>query len=94
MKINLLWIARAVAIALVMLGAVQVQDPESLGVSTVAIRWLGIISIGLGLLQTFLPRAQGPTKDPEELADRVWNLPLTDRDKVRDILTERGIHDA
>ena len=72
--INLRVVAIAVAVALGMLGAVQLAEPASLGISTVAARWLGIIATGLGILAGFLPRVTGPTTDPKVLAERVWNL--------------------
>ena len=72
--INLRVVAIAVAVALGMLGAVQLAEPASLGISTVAARWLGIIATGLGILAGFLPRVTGPTTDPKALAERVWNL--------------------
>jgi hypothetical protein len=83
-------ISIAVAVALAMLAAVQLASPESLGISPVAARWLGIVATGLGLAQTFLPRAQGPTKDPETLADRVWALPLAERELVASDLAARA----
>lgn len=69
-------------VAIGMIGAVQVAGPESLGISPVAIRWLGIIVAGLGILQGFLPRAQGPTTDPSELTDRVSSLPASDQREI------------
>lgn len=92
--INLRIVSIAVAVALAMLAAVQLADPESLGISPVAGRWLGIVGVGLGLLQGFLPRVQGPTKDPETLADRVWNLPPDQRDLVARDLTQRAEREA
>jgi hypothetical protein len=88
--INLRVLSIAVAVALGMLGAVQLAAPESLGISPVAARWLGIVAAGLGILQGFLPRVQGPTTDPEALADRVWNLPTTERQLVADDLATRA----
>lgn len=87
--INLRVIAVGVAVALGMLGAVQLADPVSLGVSPVAVRWLGIIATGLGILSTFLPKVQGSTTDPEILAERVWNLSDDDRERVTRELEQR-----
>lgn len=88
--INLRVLSIAVAVALGMLGAVQIAAPESLGISPVAARWLGIVAAGLGILQGFLPRIQGPTTDPETLADRVWALPPRDRQSVARDLAARA----
>lgn len=88
--INLRILSIVVAVALGMLGAVQLASPESLGISTVAARWLGIVATGLGILAGFLPRVQGPTTDPETLADRVWSLPPDDRRQVARELADRA----
>lgn len=93
MALNLRVLSIAVAVALGMLGAVQLASPESLGISPVAARWLGILGTGLGVLATFLPRVQGPTTDPETLADRVWALPPVDRKLVADDLAQRAERD-
>lgn len=86
--INLRALSIAVAVALGMLLLVQAADPLSLGITPIAARWLGIIAGGLGILQGFLPRLQGPSTDPETLADRVWALPLAEREIVaRDLAT-------
>jgi hypothetical protein len=89
MTLNLRVLSVAVMVASGMLGAVLIATPADLGISTVAARWLGIIAVGLGLLQGVLPRVQGPTTDPETLADRVWNLPPEDREHVAAILSQR-----
>lgn len=88
--INLRVVSIAVAVSLGMLGAVQLAAPESLGISPIAARWLGIVATGLGVLATFLPRVQGPTTDPEQLADRVWSLPPEDRQIAATILADRA----
>jgi hypothetical protein len=87
---NLRVISIAVSVALGMLGAVQLASPESLGISPIAARWLGIVATGLGILAGFLPRVQGPTTDPEALADRVWALPLAEREVVAADLASRA----
>lgn len=88
--VNLRTVSIAVAVALAMLAAVQLANPESLGISPVVARWLGIVGVGLGLLQGFLPRVQGPTTDPETLTERVWNLPPTERQMVGTELARRA----
>lgn len=88
--INLRVLSIAVAVVLGMLGAVQLASPESLGISPVAARWLGIVGTGLGILAGFLPRVTGPTVDPETLADRVWSLPKEQRELVALTLSERS----
>ena len=92
MKLNLRVLSVAVAVSIGMLGAVLLANPAELGISPVAARWLGIISVGLGILQGFLPRVQGPTTDPEALADRIWDMPAEDREEIARILTERTEH--
>lgn len=91
---NLRALSIAVAVALGMLGAVQLASPESLGISPVTARWLGIVATGLGILAGFLPRVQGPSTDPEMLADRVWDLPPDQRDLVARDLTQRAEREA
>jgi hypothetical protein len=90
MKLNLRVLSIAVAVCIGMLGAVFLATPADLGISPVAARWLGIISVGLGILQGFLPRVQGPTTDPNELADRVWSLPDGKMEEVARILSSRA----
>jgi hypothetical protein len=72
-----------------MLGAVLLANPADLGISPVASRWLGIIAVGLGILQGFLPRMQGPTTDPEALANRIDGMMPADRNALRAILELR-----
>jgi len=81
--------AITVMVATGMIGAVQVAGPESLGISAVAIRWLGIIAAGLAILQGFLPRVTGPTTDPHALADRIDGMPAEDRMTLRTLLELR-----
>lgn len=92
MKLNLRVLSVAVMIASGMLGAVLLASPADLGISPVAARWLGIIAVGLGILQGVLPRVQGPTTDPEVLADRVWDLSTEDREMVAHLLAQRAEH--
>jgi hypothetical protein len=84
-KLNLRVLAVAVAVALGMLGAIQLANPVELGISAVTARWLGIVATGLGILATFLPRVTGPTTDPVALADRIMGL---DRENRLKVLTE------
>jgi hypothetical protein len=87
--INLRVLSIAVAVALGMLGAVQLASPESLGISPIAARWLGIIGTGLGILAGFLPRVQGPSTDPHAMADRIDSMPADDRATLRTLLEMR-----
>ena len=84
-------IAIGVAVALVILGAIQVADPSSLGINPIVARWLGILAAGLGTLAGFLPSVQGRGKDPSYLTDRVWELEPEDRARVARDLTERAL---
>jgi hypothetical protein len=90
MNINLRVVSIAVAVCIGMLGAVLLANPSDLGISPVAARWLGIIAVGLGILQGFLPKLQGPTTDPGVLADRVWSLPPEDRRALTEDLERRS----
>ena len=92
MKLNLRVLSIAVMVASGMIGAVILASPAELGLSPVASRWLGIVGVGLALLQGVLPRVQGPTTDPETLADRVWDLPEEDREQVAHLLAQRAEH--
>jgi hypothetical protein len=85
------YLSIAVAIALGMLGAVQLAAPETLGISPVAARWLGIVATGLGILQGFLPNVRGRSTDPEFLADRVWELTPAERQQLTAELEHRAI---
>jgi hypothetical protein len=89
-SINLRVLSIACAVALGMLGAILLANPADLGISPIAARWLGIIAVGLGILQGFLPKVQGATNDPETLADRVWALPLAERETVATDLAARA----
>ncbi len=93
MTINLRIVSIAVMVATGMIGAVQMAGPESLGISSVAIRWLGILAAGLGILQGVLPRVQGPTTDPQTLTDRIRALPEHDRKLVEQNLADDAIQD-
>lgn len=88
------YLSIAVSVVLAMLAAVQLASPESLGISAVMARWLGILATGLGILASFLPRVQGPSTDPDALADRVWNLPAADREQVANELAHRAERQA
>jgi len=90
--INLRVVSISVAVCLAMLGAVQLAVPESLGITPIAARWLGILATGLGILQGFLPRVQGPTTDPETLIERIWSLPTDDRELIARRLADRATH--
>lgn len=89
--INLRVLSVAVAVALGMLAAVQLASPESLGISTVAARWLGILAAGLGILQGFLPKVQGPTTDPAVLAERIVKLSPAERAALIEEVEHRSL---
>lgn len=91
--IRLRVLAIAVAVCLAMLAGVQLADPESLGISPVTARWLGIVATGLGILQGFLPKVQSTTTDPGVLADRVWSLPPHERQLVAQELADRAVRE-
>lgn len=89
--INLRVLSIAVAVTLGMLGAVQLASPESLGILPIVARWLGIVATGLGILAGFLPRVQGPSTDPDVIADRVLALNPAERAALIDELEHRAI---
>lgn len=86
-------LAVGVAIALAMLGAIQLANAETLGIPPRISAWLGIVSVGLGILAGFLPNVRGTGRDPEALADRVWELPVHDRQLVARDLADRAAHE-
>lgn len=92
--INLRVLSIAVAVCLGMLAAVQLATPEALGISPVAARWLGIVAAGLGILQGFLPRIQGPSTDPLVLADRVMGLDHVERSILISEVERRAVGEA
>lgn len=85
-------LAIGVTVLLGCLGAVQLASPDVLGITPRVSAWLGIVSVGLGLLASFLPNVRGTS--PETLADRVWNLPTDERQAVADDLATRAVHEA
>lgn len=87
-------LAVGVAVALAVVGAIQLGNPDVLGITPRISAWLGILAVGLGILAGFLPRVQGPTTDPETLADRVWSLPPRDRQMVARELAARAEHEG
>lgn len=72
-------LAIAVAVTLAVIGAIQLANPETLGITPRISAWLGILAVGLGILAGFLPNVRATTKNPEILADRVWELSEHDR---------------
>jgi hypothetical protein len=72
-------LAIAVAAALGMIGAVQLGNAQTLGITAQMTAWLGVVSAGLGILAGFLPTIQGRSRDPEFLADRIDDLSASDR---------------
>ncbi len=60
-------LAIAVAVALAVLGALQLANPTVLGITPEFKAWAGILATGLGALAAFLPKVQGgdsPGSDP------------------------------
>lgn len=84
------YIAVAVAVVLAMIGAIQLANAETLGITPRMSAWLGILAVGLGILAGFLPSVQGRARDPEFLADRVWELKPADRRMVASDLADRA----
>ena len=72
--------AIAIAVALVVIGAIQSVGPEQLGIPEVAFRWLGILSAALAAVQSFLPNVAS-VPDPDHLLNRVSEL--SGAEKVR-----------
>lgn len=83
-------LAIAVAVVSAGLGVLQVADPAAFGLTPIVSRWLGVALAMLAVLAGFLPRVQGPTKDPETLAERVWDLPPAERQMVAATLADRA----
>ena len=52
-----------VAVAIGVIGAIQVADPVKLGLSVQAVEWLKIITVGLGILAGVLPSIRTPPND-------------------------------
>lgn len=55
-----------VAVLLAVLGAIQVADPVSLGLTSRVAAWLGVASAGLGVLASFLPSVRRRPEPPAE----------------------------
>lgn len=51
------------AIAIGIIGAIQMADAEKLGISDALVEWLKIVVVGLGILQGFLPSVRKPPSD-------------------------------
>lgn len=49
------YMAIGIAVTLGVLGAIQIGDPATLGLTPREVAWLGIVATGLGILQSFLP---------------------------------------
>lgn len=80
-------LAIVVAVAIGVLGAIQIADTHLLGLSDRIVAWLAIGATGLGILQGFLPPVQKGAEQPEDLAERVMALSETDR-KVLQLLVD------
>lgn len=72
-------LAIAVAVALLVIGAIVAGDHELLGVSPRMVAWLAIVAIGLGGLQSFLPDVTGKAAKPEHIANRIMELSKPER---------------
>jgi hypothetical protein len=84
------YLAYAVAILLAGIAVVQAADPADFGLTPVMVRWLGVITAMLGVAAGFLPSVRGMSKDPEFLANRVWELPPQERHLVASDLADRA----
>lgn len=87
-------LAVAVAIVLAMIGAVQLADASVLGLTPRLTAWLGIVSVGLGILAGFLPNVRGRATDPAFLADRISDLPPHERKALASTMADRAAKDA
>jgi hypothetical protein len=87
-------VAIAVAVVLAMIGAIQLANAETLGIGPRVSAWLGIVSVGLGILAGFLPSVQGRSRDPSFLADRISELPVHERQVLASTLADRAEQDA
>jgi len=83
------YLAVAVAVTLAVIGAIQLGNPETLGITPRITAWLGIVSVGLGILAGFLPNVRATTKDPKVVADRFWELDPRERQIALADLEER-----
>lgn len=83
-------LAVAVSVALAMIGAVSLANAETLGLTPQIVAWLTVVSVGLGLLQGFLPNVRGQSKDPEFLAQRIRELPVSDQQRVAQNLADEA----
>ena len=63
------WVSVAVTVTLAIFAAIQVGNPDALGISPRVIAWLGIASSGLGVLAGFLPRVTAPPSDDRKGLD-------------------------
>lgn len=83
-------LAVAVAVLLAGVAVVQVADPADFGLTPVMVRWLGVIGAMLGVLSSFLPSVRGMSTNPDFLANRVSELPPSDRVQVVREVQERA----
>lgn len=85
------YLAVAVAVTLGLIGAIQLGNPDTLGITPRITAWLGIVSVGLGILAGFLPNVRATTKDPKVVADRFAELSDQDQRLVIADLEERRL---
>lgn len=89
------YIAIGISCVLAMIGAIQLANAETLGVSPRLLAWLAIVSVGLGILNGFLPSVQGRSRDPVFLADRIMDLGPSDRSiLVNDVVARQQAEQA
>ncbi len=83
-------LAVAVTVVLAMIGAIQLANADTLGLTPRLTAWLGIASVGLGILAGFLPNVRGRATDPQFLADRISELPAEDRRRLASEMADRA----
>lgn len=84
------YLAVAVTVVLAMIGAIQLANADTLGITPRLTAWLGIASVGLGILAGFLPNVRGRATDPEFLADRISELPPHEHQTLASTMAERA----
>lgn len=59
----------AVAVALALIGAIQLANPDDLGISPRVVAWTQVLVPGLGILAGILPSVRRPPSDNREGMD-------------------------
>lgn len=57
------------AVAIGVIGAIQVANADALGIPGAVVEWLKIVVVGLGILQGFLPSVRKPPDTQREGLD-------------------------